>query len=184
MLIFFCAGKISDMADQSTGAMGNAREEKLDTSYDTDDDGPDARQRRRERREALKLALKRAAEQQKGEEDDEALLDESDTDDQERPMDQGEQPAPTADPVPPGTDPTANPTPDPAAGATDAGTAEAAAGDTQDTGIVTDTGNKQPDHDDKQNKFKKPIVELNFVNCGSSAHQFGAKPAQRKSGEP
>jgi hypothetical protein len=83
MLIFFCAGKTSDMADQSTGAMENAREEKLDISYDADDDGPDARQRRRERREALKIALKRVAEAQKREEDDEVLLDVSDSDDQE-----------------------------------------------------------------------------------------------------
>jgi hypothetical protein len=65
-------------------------------------------------------------------------------------MDQGEdarmeQPAPTVDPVPAGTDPTANPTPAPTAGSTAAVTTEAAAVDAQDTGIVTDTGNKQPD---------------------------------------
>jgi hypothetical protein len=83
-----------------------------------DDDGPDARQRRRERREALKLALKRVAEAQNREEDDEALLDESDTDDQERPMDHGEQTTPTADPDPAGSEPT----PDTGKGATGDGT--------------------------------------------------------------
>jgi hypothetical protein len=115
MLIFFCAGRISDMADQNLGAMEPSGEDKLDTSYDADDDGPDARLRRRERREAQKAA----AEQQKGEEDDEALLDESDTDDQEQPMDQGgaaptAQDAPVANTVPAPaelTPPTAPPTP-------------------------------------------------------------------------
>jgi hypothetical protein len=111
MLIFFCAGRTSDMADHNPGAMDPSGEEKLDTSYDADDDGPDARLRRRERREAQKAA----AEQQKSEEDDEALLDASDTDD----MDQGEAPqtshgAPAAETAPADVTPTAPAAPPPA----------------------------------------------------------------------
>jgi hypothetical protein len=160
--------------------MENAREEKLDISFDMDDDGPDARQRRRERREALKLALKRVAEVQNREEDDEALLDESDTDDQERPMVQGEQTTPTADPDPAGSEPmqdtgmgtTGDDTDTAAAAAAaaavtiaaaaaaaaaDIAAAAAAASDTagssQDTGTVNNSGNKKPDQDESQNKF-------------------------------
>ncbi len=73
-------------------AMETTGEAKLDTSYEADDDGPDARLRRRERREAQKAA----AEQEKGEEDNEALLDESDSEDQEREMEQGETPRGTS----------------------------------------------------------------------------------------
>jgi hypothetical protein len=169
------------MADLPTGAMETSREEKLNSSYDTDDDGPDARLRRRERREAKKIA----AAQEKGDEDDETLLDESDTDDQERHMDQGENPrmeqhapapaptqtaAPTPTPAPTAADPTPDPTPVPVAGTSAAVDPEAA----QNTGTVTDTGTTQPDLE-KQNKFKKPTVEINFVNCGSSANLYGAE---------
>ncbi len=60
MLIFFCAGRTSDMADHNQGAMDPSGEEKLDSSYDADDDGPDARLRRRERRRKLQPSIRRA----------------------------------------------------------------------------------------------------------------------------
>jgi hypothetical protein len=53
MTIFFCAGKISEMA----GALSDTTEMRLDTSTDGEEDSPDARQRRRERREVKKLMV-------------------------------------------------------------------------------------------------------------------------------
>jgi hypothetical protein len=48
--LFFCAGKISEMA----GALSDNMEMRLDTSTDREEDGPDARQRCRERWEVKK----------------------------------------------------------------------------------------------------------------------------------
>jgi hypothetical protein len=122
--------------------------------YNADDDGPDTCLCRRERQEA-QIA---AASMEKAREDDEAFLDEVDTDDQEQQMEQGEttrtekeeqQVQPT----------TAAAHPDP----------PVASGSGTDNNI-----NNAHSVSEKQNKIVKPLVEINFVNCGSSANLHGA----------
>jgi hypothetical protein len=168
------------MADHNQGAMDPSGEEKLDSSYDADDDGPDARLRRRERREAQKAA----AEHQKSEEDDEALLDASDTDD----MDQSEaretsQGAPAAEAAPADSTPTAPaapppaepPTTPPTALPTEPQTAPSTAAASETTpGTDSFTGSSL-DPDEIKKRFKKLRIELNFVNCGSSANLHGVE---------
>ena len=181
MLIFFCAGRTSDMADLNPGAMDPSGEDKLDTSYDADDDGPDARLRRRERREAQKAA----AELEKNEEDDEALLDASDTDD----MDQGEvvptqQVAPAAETAPATADMTQSaPPPPPEVQTTTPPTApptEPQPDPPTSAATGTNSGTDNPtgsniDPDEIKKRFKKLRIELNFVNCGSSANLNGVE---------
>ncbi len=131
-----------------------AGESSLCCCYNGDDDGPDTCLCRRERQEA-QIA---AASMEKAREDDEALLDEVDTDDQEQQMEQGEttrtekeeqQVQPT----------TAAAHPDP----------PVASGSGTDNNI-----NNAHCVSEKQNKIVKPLVEINFVNCGSSANLHGA----------
>jgi hypothetical protein len=90
-------------------------------------------------------------------EDDEALLDESDTNDQEQQMEQGE--TPRTEKEEQQVQPTTAAAPDPPV-ASVSGT---------DNNI-----NNAHSESEKQNKIVKPLVEINFVNCGSSANLHGA----------
>ena len=188
MIIFFCAGISSEMAD----AKPNIDDPRLDSSTDGEEDGPDARLRRRERREAKKNRIV-------DEVADEAVLDETEEEEEEEvvgetPMEQevtessaapqqgsGEAAAvqPTPDPtpaaaeeVPPGATPVVTaPVPD----------AAASGSGTPHSGIPIENKIET----EKNNALLKEPIETIILNFNTEANQSGAdvqlspKPANR-----
>jgi hypothetical protein len=170
MIIFFCAGIFSEMAD----AKPQAEDPRLDSSTDEEEDGPDARLRRRERREAKKNVVA-----------DESVLDE--TEDEEdgggTPMEQGSgenyTPAPQGDSM--ATDQQPEPVTAPAAPETmpapvnpvnAAAVPDATAGGsaTQSSG----TNSEKKTEIEKNNALLKKPIETLMFNISTEANQSGA----------
>jgi len=185
MIIFFCAGIFSEMAD----AKPNIDDPRLDSSTDGEEDGPDARQRRRERREAKKNLVV-----------DEAVLDESEEEEEEEevlgetPMEQGtveNNAAPqqgtgdvAAEPPAPDPTPAAVEEAPPAASqaVTDPAPDAAASGSgTPHSGITIE----KKIETEKNNALLKKPIETVILNFNTEANQSGAdvqlspKPANR-----
>jgi hypothetical protein len=170
MIIFFCAGIFSEMAD----AAPNIADPRLDSSTDGEEDGPDARQRRRERREAKKNLVV-----------DEAVLDESEEEEDEEevtPMEQGtgesiappQQSISVATAQPPVPDPAPAPAEgvQPAASQAVTGPAPDAAASGSGASNSGTTSEKKTDVEKNNALLKKPIETI-ILNFSTEANQSG-----------
>ncbi len=158
--IFFCAGKISEIA----GALSDTTEMGLDTSTDGEDDGPDARQRRRERREVKKLMV-----------ESKNLLDVEEDDAGDN---QSAVPAITSEVSEP------QPPPPPAQVAEASGSAATAPGSGADETAAPPPGTSQNFINVEIVAPKivlKPPIEISKFNIGTEANQNGAEVQLRAS---